>query len=61
MSKKIYNDLHEIAIQKTALRYKVRECERSLKNDYRERNELMDCFFLGFKGVKWLIKKLREN
>ncbi len=61
MNRKVFNDLHEIAIQKTVLRYEVREKERRLKNDYEERNVLMDFFFLGFKGMRWLIQKLREN
>lgn len=61
MNKKVFNDLHEIALRKTELRYEVREKERRLKNDYEERNVLMDCFFLGFKGMRWLIQKLRES
>ena len=61
MNRKVFNDLHEIAIQKTVLRYEVREKERRLKNDYEERNLLIDFFFLVFKGMRWLIQKLREN
>lgn len=54
------NNLNDLAIQKMELRYKVRDCTRRLQDDYEDRNDMVDWFFLGFKGMKWLIHKLKS-